>query len=161
MKFQQLSFKRYSIGLIYTAVVCTAMLLFFYLLGFFSMVVATALIIGSASGHLIGCIVAEPPKRQRKLKPETSGTKTIYVGNLAFGTTRSDLKNLFAKYGRVHSTRIMIDRITRKPRGFGFVEMDAKNADTAINALNSTEFNGRTLKVNEANVKNTRDAKQS
>lgn len=74
--------------------------------------------------------------------------KTVYVGNLAFKASRDELRELFEPYGEVHSVRIMTDRATRKPRGFGFVEMDPKGADAAIAALNGREFLGRALKVN-------------
>ncbi|MDH5326693.1 MAG: RNA-binding protein [Gammaproteobacteria bacterium] len=76
--------------------------------------------------------------------------KTIYVGNLSFNANRHDLTNLFKPYGAVHSSRIMIDRATRKSRGFGFVEMSATNADAAIAALDGIDFSGRNIRVNEA-----------
>lgn len=77
--------------------------------------------------------------------------KTLFVGNLAFKANRHELNKLFSQHGQVHSVRLMTDRVTRKPRGFGFVEMAAKDAAAAIEALNDFEFFGRQLRVNEAN----------
>ncbi|MBD3670118.1 MAG: RNA-binding protein [Gammaproteobacteria bacterium] len=76
---------------------------------------------------------------------------TLYVGNIAFKTSESALRELFSKYGQVQSVRIMKDRLTRKPRGFAFVEMERSAAKAAIKELDGQEFFGRTLKVNTAN----------
>ena len=77
-------------------------------------------------------------------------TKKLYVGNLSFQTTESDLDNLFAQAGEVESVRIITDRDTGRSRGFGFVEMSEENADKAIAQFNETELDGRALTVNEA-----------
>ena len=75
----------------------------------------------------------------------------IFVGNLPFTTTESDLRNLFAEYGEVESAAIINDRDTGRSRGFGFVEMpDAAEANKAIEELNGFEHEGRALTVNEA-----------
>ncbi len=79
------------------------------------------------------------------------GTKTVFIGNLAFKASPAQLRELFARFGEVHSVRIMTDRATRRPRGFGFVEMDAAGADRAIAELDGAEFLGRKLRVNEGN----------
>jgi RNA recognition motif-containing protein len=76
--------------------------------------------------------------------------KTIYVGNLPFSATEAEVHELFAQYGTVHSVKLITDRETGKPRGFGFVEMERDEANAAIQALNGADFNGRTLRVNEA-----------
>lgn len=76
--------------------------------------------------------------------------KKIYVGNLPFSATENEIRELFIDYGEVHSVRLIMDRDTGKPRGFGFVEMEPENADAAISALNGESFGGRGLKVNEA-----------
>ena len=77
--------------------------------------------------------------------------KKIYVGNMSFSTTEHDLENLFSQYGTVLSTNIIVDRSTDRSKGFGFVEMEDETAATAaISALNSTEFGGREIRVNEA-----------
>lgn len=82
--------------------------------------------------------------------PTESGEKvTVFVGNLAFRASQDELQQLFAKYGTVHSVRIMKDRATRRPRGFAFIEMDANHAPRAIKALDGKEFLGRKLRVNE------------
>ncbi len=77
-------------------------------------------------------------------------SKKMYVGNLPFSSTEDDLRNLFANYGDVKSANLIIDRETGRSRGFGFVEMSEEDANTAMEALNGNEFQGRSLKVNEA-----------
>ena len=75
----------------------------------------------------------------------------MYVGNLSFDTTENDLQDTFAAHGNVMQVDIPQDRMTNKPRGFGFVTMSSKQeADAAVQALNGTELNGRALTVNEA-----------
>ncbi len=86
----------------------------------------------------------------------TGGSKSIFVGNLAYRASKEELQSLFAEYGEVHSVRIMTDRMTRRPRGFGFVEMDARGAAAAIKALDGKEFHGRELKVNEGSERRPR-----
>jgi RNA recognition motif-containing protein len=76
--------------------------------------------------------------------------KKLYVGNLPYSATESELNTLFSEYGEVSSVAVVTDRETGRPRGFGFVEMDAAGATKAIGALNNKDFNGRTLTVNEA-----------
>ncbi|MCH8068645.1 MAG: RNA-binding protein [Candidatus Marinimicrobia bacterium] len=75
---------------------------------------------------------------------------SIYVGNLAFDTTESEVSDLFTQHGKVESVKLITDRNTGRSRGFGFVEMEAKEATAAIEALNGQEFKGRTLRINEA-----------
>lgn len=82
---------------------------------------------------------------------EPGETQSVFVGNLAFKTSREELRDLFARYGAVHSVRIMTDRATRRPRGFGFVEMSSGDAKRAIKALDGQEFHGRALRVNQGN----------
>jgi hypothetical protein len=79
--------------------------------------------------------------------------KRIYVGNLPFSASEEQLRALFAQYGNVHSVKLITDRETARPRGFGFVEMESAEADAAIAALNEKAFNGRTLKINEARAR--------
>ena len=74
----------------------------------------------------------------------------LYVGNLPYNATEDDLRTLFSPYGAVASVAIITDRDTGQPRGFGFVEMSNADASRAMQALNGTDFNGRTLKINEA-----------
>ena len=81
---------------------------------------------------------------------EMSGMTTIYVGNLPFSATEQDIKVLFERKGKVDSVKLINDRETGKPRGFGFVEMGGTEAQAAIQGLNGYQMNGRPLRVNEA-----------
>ena len=75
----------------------------------------------------------------------------LYVGGLPYATTEAQLNDLFAGHGTVVSARIITDKFTGQSRGFGFVEMSSgEEAQKAIAALNGTQFEGRTLTVNEA-----------
>lgn len=75
----------------------------------------------------------------------------IYVGNLNFQTTEDSLQALFSNYGQVDECAVVTDRDTGRPRGFAFVTMpNDEEAQAAIAATNSTEFESRTLNVNEA-----------
>lgn len=75
----------------------------------------------------------------------------IYVGNLTFDTSSSDLESLFSEHGTVTSAQVIADRDTGRSRGFGFVEMaDADEAQKAISALNGKDVGGRQLNVNIA-----------
>jgi RNA recognition motif-containing protein len=76
--------------------------------------------------------------------------KRIYVGNLPFTSSEDEIRELFASFGPVHSVKLITDRETGRPRGFGFVEMDAEGAAAAIEALDNSQLGGRTLRVNEA-----------
>ena len=81
----------------------------------------------------------------------------IFVGNLSFETTENDLQDAFAAHGNVLQVDIPQDRMTNKPRGFGFVTMSSKEeADAAISALNGKDLNGRSLTVNEARPREER-----
>ena len=75
---------------------------------------------------------------------------TIYVGNLPFQATADDVRALFERHGKVESVKLVNDRETGKPRGFGFVEMPSGDAQTAIAAMNGYQMAGRALRVNEA-----------
>ena len=74
----------------------------------------------------------------------------IYVGNLPFSATESEVRDLFAQHGTVDSVALPTDRETGRPRGFGFVEMPSADAARAIQALNGFSMGGRPLRVNEA-----------
>jgi RNA recognition motif-containing protein len=81
----------------------------------------------------------------------------IYVGNLSYGTSESDLQAAFEQYGSVSSARIITDKYTGKSKGFGFVEMaNSAEARQAIERLNGTEIGGRSVSVNEARPKEER-----
>lgn len=78
-------------------------------------------------------------------------SKNLYVGNLTFNTTSTDLENLFAPHGEVAKAQVITDRDSGRSRGFGFVEMaSAEGAQTAIDALNGASIDGRPLTVNVA-----------
>jgi len=80
--------------------------------------------------------------------------KNIFVGNLDFAATESEIRSLFEPHGKVERVSLVTDRDTGRSRGFAFVEMtDAAEADRAIAALNGHELNGRALNVNEARPK--------
>jgi RNA recognition motif-containing protein len=79
----------------------------------------------------------------------------IYVGNISWGMNDQDLENLFAEHGTVTSAKIITDRMTNRSRGFGFVEM-SDGAESAIEALNEAEVDGRKLVVNESRPKESR-----
>ena len=75
----------------------------------------------------------------------------LYVGNLAFGVSNSDLEELFSKAGQVQSVAVITDKFSGQSRGFGFVEMaNAEDASKAIQQFNDTELKGRNIRVNEA-----------
>ncbi len=76
--------------------------------------------------------------------------KKIYVGNLPYSATENEVKELFGEFGDVESVNLITDRDTGRPRGFGFVEMAAEDADAAIQALNGRDMGGRSLNINEA-----------
>jgi len=83
--------------------------------------------------------------------------KKLYVGNLTYETTDSDLQNLFGPFGTVQSAQVIKDRDTGRSKGFGFVEMNSgEEAQAAINGLNEHENNGRKLTVNEARPREER-----
>ena len=78
-------------------------------------------------------------------------SSNIYVGNLTFNTSSSDLEALFAEHGTVTSAQVVNDRDTGRSRGFGFVEMASSDeANAAINSLNGRNVDGRDLTVNVA-----------
>lgn len=74
----------------------------------------------------------------------------IYVGNLPFGTTEEAVRALFAAHGTVERLSLVTDRDSGRPKGFGFVEMSNPDAARAMQALNGADFEGRPLRVNEA-----------
>ena len=81
----------------------------------------------------------------------------IFVGNLSRDASEDDVRQAFQAYGQVATVNIITDKMTRQPKGFGFVEMPAKGeADAAIAGLNGKELKGRKLTVNEARPKEDR-----
>ncbi|MDH5301135.1 MAG: RNA-binding protein [Gammaproteobacteria bacterium] len=78
-------------------------------------------------------------------------TETLFVGNLAFRANRHNLMKLFAEHGTIINARIVTDRATRKPKGYGFVEVNTVDADNIVAKLDGADFFGRELKVSRAN----------
>ncbi len=76
--------------------------------------------------------------------------KTIYIGNLPFSASEDTVHELFSEHGGVHCVRLITDRKTKRSRGFGYVEMEDEPAAKAIEALNSLDFENRSLRVCEA-----------
>jgi cold-inducible RNA-binding protein len=74
----------------------------------------------------------------------------LYVGNLPFSATDEAVRTLFSTHGIVEKISLITDRDTGRPRGFGFVEMSNADASRALQALNGADFEGRPLKVSEA-----------
>jgi RNA recognition motif-containing protein len=95
--------------------------------------------------------------------PENPGkgshmAKKLYVGNLSYNTYEENLRALFTPYGTVESVKIITDRATGNSKGFAFVEMSSdEEALAAINGVNSTELDGRAIRVNEAMDKPRRE----
>jgi len=81
----------------------------------------------------------------------------IYIGNLPYSITEDELRDLFATHGEVTSANIIIDRDSRRSKGFGFIEMpDKASGESAINAINETDVQGRNVRVNEARPRTER-----
>jgi cold-inducible RNA-binding protein len=81
----------------------------------------------------------------------------LYVGNLTYGVTNTDLENMFTPFGAVQSAQVIMDRDTGRSKGFGFVEMSNNSeAQAATTALNGKEIEGRKLTVNEARPREDR-----
>ena len=83
-------------------------------------------------------------------------TQRIYVGNLSFSATEAEVSELFSQFGEVVSCALPTDRETGRPRGFGFVEMSNDDAKKAIQSLDGKDFGGRSLRVNEAQPRESR-----
>ena len=84
----------------------------------------------------------------------------IYVGNLPFSTSQEELRSIFSAFGEVSAVRIVSDRETGRPKGFGFVEMnDSAEAQKAIDGMNGTSHGGRALVVNEARPREERPSR--
>lgn len=82
--------------------------------------------------------------------------KKLYVGNLPYGTTSDSLRAGFEAAGAVVSAEVLMDKMTGRSRGFGFVEMEDADADKAISMFDGKDFEGRMIKVNEARPKEDR-----
>ena len=84
-------------------------------------------------------------------------SKKIYVGNLSYRASEDDVRQLFEKFGEIESVKIIMDNMTGRPKGFGFVEMSSnEDADKAVAELNGSEFMERNLNVSEARPQTAR-----
>ena len=128
----------------------------FFQIHFHLLVLQLLLVIAFISAFIAPLIASSvsdnPPSSQSSENSTTPSddARTLYVGNLPYRANETSVRELFSEYGTVISVRLMKDKHTGKRRGFGFVEMAANDLDKAIEALNDTEFQQRTLKVREA-----------
>jgi RNA recognition motif-containing protein len=83
-------------------------------------------------------------------------TKTLYVGNLPWSVTDEELSEVFGAVTEVRGSRVIVDRVTQKSRGFGFVEVAEGDVERVIEAMNGTDLEGRPLIVNEARPRQDR-----
>jgi hypothetical protein len=152
MKYQLPSLKTYMLGLLVLIGIAVLASLLLPTIGIDNHHVVLAVMAGLLVGHFVGTSVTTAPATAAvNNRQNPNEVTTLYVGNLSFHTSKYDLYNLFKQYGKVHSSRIMFDKVTRKSRGFGFVEMNSKDAEMAIEALDGRDFSGRNIRVNEAN----------
>jgi len=102
------------------------------------------LMIGALIGALVILLIQAYQNRSTEVV-------SLFIGNLPFRVSNQQLRQVFAEHGTVHNIRLMTDKVTKKPRGFGFVEMNKNHAKIAVKMLNGADFMGRELKVNYAN----------
>jgi RNA recognition motif-containing protein len=102
---------------------------------------------------LLGCVCSAAGFQ---FQGESRVMTNIYVGNLPWNSTEEDVRAMFEQYGSVSSVKLVSDRETGKPRGFGFVEMEDEGAQAAIEALDGSDVGGRSIKVNVAKPRNDR-----
>lgn len=100
------------------------------------------------AGALFGAIIMQVI---HEIQNRPAEVVSLFIGNLPFRASNQQLRQVFSEHGTVHNIRLMTDKVTRKPRGFGFVEMNKNHAKAAIKMLDGHEFMGRELKVNYAN----------
>lgn len=162
MNFSIPSPRHYITGL---AIIAALSILLYFIHSSLSLTQLNPLVIaisGLFIGHLIGTLIREDNTSHQqsisgiptqKTAASSNERQTLYVGNIAYRANRQELEKLFSRYGTVHSVRIMLDKQTRKSRGYGFIEMDRNGAKQAVSKLNGFEFKGRNLKVNEAEEK--------
>ena len=104
-------------------------------------------------GILVPFLVNLADGAQDTPKGQSGSSTTLYVGNLPYRANEQAVRDHFSEQGKVFSVRLMKDRRTGKRKGYGFVEMDSKDADKVIRNLNDSEFQERTLKVRLAKEK--------
>jgi hypothetical protein len=153
MTYQLPTLKTYLAGLLVLTIIALTATMMLPTFGIENSTIYFFIIASLLVGHLVGTAINERPSHRNgraTAQRHNNRVKTVYVGNLSFETSKHDLYNLFRKYGKVHSSRVMFDRVTRKSRGFGFVEMNSDAADEAIADLDGVDFSGRNIRVNEA-----------
>ena len=118
---------------------------------------------GESSSELCSVMILDPAFGNSLWKVTVCRTvkhhmsNKLFVGNLSFNTTENDLNDAFAAHGTVTETNLMMDRMTNRPRGFGFVTMgSAEEAQKAIDGLNGKDMDGRALTVNIAKPREER-----
>ncbi|GAC23559.1 RNA-binding protein [Paraglaciecola mesophila] len=116
-----------------------------------SLALAIGLLLGGILVPIIGSQFSGTSSVAQQADEENS--KTLYVGNLPYRANEQAVQQHFELQGQVHSVRLMKDRRTGKRKGYGFVEMTAAGAEKAIQNLNDSEFQERTLKVRMAKDK--------
>lgn len=77
--------------------------------------------------------------------------RSIYIGNLSYDITQQQINDLFSQFGNVISSRMILDKVTHKFKGYAFVDMELENAKTAISMLNGVSYQGRIMRVSMAN----------
>ncbi len=105
---------------------------------------------GSVTTGRKGSSTRPGARSERTPRPATRDEQSVFVSNLPWGTTEEDIRTLFGRHGEVHKTTIITDRRTGRSKGFGFVDMSAAAARTAIDALNGSKLEGRDLIVRAA-----------
>ncbi len=151
-----LSSMRFSLPFTLALAIITYLVFHFVFQGVISDV-AVAAVIGVLLGGLLVPILievkplADDTTPATKVTPVATGANaTLYVGNLPYKANEEAVRELFQQSGTVVNVRLMKDRQTGRRRGFGFVEVAAKDANRMIQKLNDFEYEGRTLKVREA-----------
>ncbi len=84
-------------------------------------------------------------------------SKTLYLGNIPYTATEEEITTIFSPHGDVKEVRIITDRETGRSRGFAFVEIESDNVAGVVEAVDGSDFGGRTLRVNEAQERRSRD----
>jgi len=86
-------------------------------------------------------------------------SQKLYIGNLPYRTTENDVRKLFTKYEPIHSVVLISDRETGRSRGFGFIELEEVNAESAITELGDSIFGGRNLRISKAKDRDPMDVR--
>jgi len=113
--------------------------------------VASIYATGLFVGAIIGGVATALYPSLASISTSSSGSGTIYVGNLPFSATKEEVEDLFRPYGTVHDVRL-VTGANRRPKGYGFIEMDSEGAKEALK-LNGVDMGGRKLRINEAKDK--------